>query len=46
MKLKKCTSCKKYTLKNKCPKCNEKTKSAHYKFLNLKKYYSKNKSKS
>ena len=34
MKLKKCDSCKIYTLKDNCPKCSSETKSAHYKFLN------------
>tara|TARA_Y100000296_G_scaffold83104_1_gene113328 strand:- start:4167 stop:4295 length:129 start_codon:yes stop_codon:yes gene_type:complete len=32
MKLKKCNSCKKYTLKDICGKCNKKTSDAHYKF--------------
>jgi rRNA maturation protein Nop10 len=32
MKLKKCASCKTYTLKTTCPKCKKKTKDAHYKF--------------
>jgi rRNA maturation protein Nop10 len=41
MKLKKCDKCKKYTLKNKCSKCNEKTSDAHYEFENLK-HISKN----
>lgn len=36
MKLKYCSSCKKYTLKDNCPKCNKKTKSAHYKFVKVK----------
>ena len=27
--LRKCVSCNHYTLKDKCPKCNEKTKTAH-----------------
>jgi rRNA maturation protein Nop10 len=36
MKLKKCQNCKIYSLKEICPKCNKKTKNAHYKFLNLK----------
>jgi len=35
MKLKKCFSCKTYTLKKNCPKCGSETKDAHYKFLNL-----------
>ena len=33
MKLKKCPSCKKYTLKDTCVRCDKKTKDAHYKFL-------------
>lgn len=35
MKLKKCNSCQRYTLKDKCPKktCENKTISAHYKFI-------------
>ncbi len=33
MKLKKCTHCKLYTLKDACSKCNEKTADAHYKFI-------------
>lgn len=37
MKLKYCSSCKTYTLKNKCLKCNKETKSAHYKFVKVKK---------
>jgi rRNA maturation protein Nop10 len=36
MKLKKCSKCKTYTLKENCPNCGKKTKNAHYKFLNLK----------
>lgn len=36
MKLKKCGSCKNYTLKEKCSKCKEKTKDAHYKFVKIK----------
>lgn len=32
MKLKKCNSCKKYTLKDICENCKEKTSDAHYKF--------------
>ncbi len=32
MKLKKCNSCKKYTLKDICKKCKKKTSEAHYKF--------------
>jgi len=34
-KLKKCTTCKEYTLKEDCPKCKEKAKEAHYKFIKL-----------
>ena len=36
MKLRKCKKCKKYTLKDKCPKCDEKTSDAHYKFIKSK----------
>ncbi|MBT3690881.1 hypothetical protein HOD29_01230 [archaeon] len=36
MKLKKCSSCNKYTLEENCPKCKEKIKDAHYKFLKIK----------
>ena len=32
MKLKKCNSCKTYTLETNCKKCKEKTSDAHYKF--------------
>lgn len=35
MKLKKCPKCKTYTLKENCPKCESKSKDAHYKFLKL-----------
>ena len=35
MKLKKCSNCNIYTMKDFCPKCNEKTKDAHYKFLKI-----------
>ncbi len=35
MKLKKCKKCDKYTLKDKCPKCQEKTSDAHYKFIKV-----------
>ena len=35
MKLKKCDSCKSYSLKNKCANCNSKTKEAHYKFIKI-----------
>jgi len=33
MKLKKCVSCGNYTMKENCPKCGDKTKDAHYKFI-------------
>jgi len=33
--LKKCSSCKKYTLKEICDSCKEKTKDAHYKFIKI-----------
>ncbi len=36
MKLKKCNSCKIYTLKETCPKCGKKTSEAHYKFVRRK----------
>jgi hypothetical protein len=36
MKLKKCKTCKTYTLKNNCKKCNEKSSDAHYKFIKIK----------
>lgn len=35
-KLKKCKKCKKYSIKEKCPHCNELLKSAHYKFIKIK----------
>jgi len=35
MNLKKCEKCQKYTLKEICPKCKNKTKEAHYKFLKI-----------
>ncbi|MEK6843792.1 MAG: nucleolar RNA-binding Nop10p family protein [Nanoarchaeota archaeon] len=35
MKLNKCLN-NHYTLKDNCPICNEKTQSAHYKFLKIK----------
>jgi len=35
MKLKKCKSCKTYTLKEICKKCKEKTSDAHYKFIKV-----------
>jgi rRNA maturation protein Nop10 len=34
-KLKKCLSCKKYTLKENCPACKNKTGDAHYKFIRI-----------
>ena len=34
-KLKKCSKCHIYTLKNKCLKCNKKTSDAHYEFSNI-----------
>jgi rRNA maturation protein Nop10 len=34
--LKKCNKCSKYTLKEYCKICGEKTKDAHYKFIRLK----------
>jgi recombinational DNA repair protein RecR len=34
--LKKCPTCKTYTIKDKCKKCNTETKSAHYKFIQIK----------
>lgn len=41
MKLKKCSCCKTYTLKDSCPKencdCGQKTKSAHYKHIKINK---------
>jgi len=36
MNLKKCPSCNKYTLKEKCPICDEETKPASYKFIKIK----------
>lgn len=35
-KLKKCSSCKKYTLKENCEKCKIPAKDAHYKFIRIK----------
>lgn len=35
-KLKKCNTCKKYTLKEICPKCDSNTKDAHYKYIKIK----------
>ena len=35
-KLRKCSICSSYTLKSNCPKCKEKTKDAHYKFIKIK----------
>jgi len=36
MKLKKCSSCKDYTLETTCKKCGEETKEAHYKHIKFK----------
>jgi len=36
MKLKKCPTCNLYTLKESCPKCKNKAKDAHYKFIKVK----------
>lgn len=33
MKLRKCVSCKTYTMKEKCPKCNGETIDGHYKYI-------------
>lgn len=35
MKLKKCETCEKYTLKEICPKCKKKTSDAHYKYIKV-----------
>jgi len=35
-KIKKCSKCEEYTLKDLCPKCKSKTKDAHYKFIKVK----------
>jgi rRNA maturation protein Nop10 len=35
MKLRKCPSCKKYTLKEKCKRCDLESKEAHYKFIKI-----------
>ena len=35
MKLKKCKTCETYTLKENCPKCDEKASNAHYKFIKV-----------
>ena len=35
MKLKKCSSCGKYGLEEKCKGCGEEMKDAHYKFVKL-----------
>jgi len=35
MKLKKCSSCKSYSIKENCIKCKNKTKDAHYKFIKI-----------
>ncbi|MEK6819814.1 MAG: nucleolar RNA-binding Nop10p family protein [Nanoarchaeota archaeon] len=42
MKLRRCPNCETYTLKEICPKCNSKTKDAHYKFLNFGKFLRNN----
>ncbi|MBW6442602.1 hypothetical protein K0A97_02360 [Patescibacteria group bacterium] len=36
MKLRKCPSCKTYSLKETCNKCKGKTSIAHYKFIKIK----------
>lgn len=36
MKLKKCKTCNKYTLKKECSECKKKTDNAHYKFIKSK----------
>lgn len=36
MNLQKCPKCNEYNLTSICKKCKSETKSAHYKFLNLK----------
>ena len=36
MKLKKCKTCKIYTLKEDCEKCGEKSSNAHYKHVKIK----------
>jgi rRNA maturation protein Nop10 len=33
--LKKCPTCKIYTIFSKCKKCNEETKDAHYRYFGL-----------
>ena len=43
MKLKKCCSCKSYTLKESCDTCKDKTSSAHYKHIKGKKDKGKSK---
>jgi rRNA maturation protein Nop10 len=35
MKLKKCPSCKIYTQKDICDKCQKKTEDAHYKYIKI-----------
>lgn len=35
MNLKKCPSCKTYTLKESCPKCSTETKNPNYKFIQI-----------
>jgi len=34
-KLKKCSHCNLYTLKEACPECKNKTQEAHYKFIKI-----------
>lgn len=36
MKLKKCKTCKTYSLKENCVKCKKKNSDAHYKFVRVK----------
>ncbi len=43
MKLKKCLRCKEYSLKEKCPKCENGTSEAHYKFIKIKTQETKSK---
>ncbi|MBT7706670.1 hypothetical protein HN747_04440 [archaeon] len=34
-KLKKCSTCNKYTLKEECKNCGEETKNVHYRFIKI-----------
>jgi recombinational DNA repair protein RecR len=34
-KLRKCDECQEYTLQDICPKCKEKSKDAHYKYIKI-----------